>query len=455
METTLETQDLAGILARLAEANREVSTAYPGDRPDRQPVQTVYGGAQLFTADVARKLGASASRLFEEYAPDPDTFAGALGLGGDAVFHATLHARVAAKLAHEPIEDFRIDFEDGYGNRPDAEEDADAVRCGEETARGVNDGGLPPWMGIRIKPFTEELKSRSLRTLDLYLTALVRASASRLPAGFVVTLPKIQTPEAVAALVETLERLEDRLGLPARAIPIELMIETPQSLFARDGRVVIPELVRAGRGRVRGAHFGTYDYTASCNITARYQQPQHPACDFARHLMQVSLAGTGVTISDGATTLMPVPPHRAAPGTALTAAQLAENRDTVHRAWRVHYEDVRSSLRHAYYQGWDLHPGQFPTRYAAVFAFFLEAKAEAGERLKAFVAKSAQATLLGATFDDAATGQGLLNFFLRGLNCGAITEDEALATGLSLEELHSRSFGRILDRRRAAARAGA
>jgi hypothetical protein len=205
---------------------------------------------------------------------------------------------------------------------------------------------------------------------------------------------------------------------------------------------------------VRGAHFGTYDYTAGVGITARWQVPSHPACDFARHVMQVSLAGTGVTISDGATTVMPVGPHKAASGAALTPRQAEENRDAVHRAWKIHFDDVRSSLRHAYYQGWDLHPAQLPTRYAAVYSFFLEARDEAGARLKAFVEKAAQATLLGSIFDDAATGQGLLNFFLRGLSCGALTEDEALAAGLGLEELRSRSFVKILNARRASAATG-
>jgi hypothetical protein len=41
-----------------------------------------------------------------------------------------------------------------------------------------------------------------------------------------------------------------------------------------------------------------------------------------------------------------------------------------------------------------------------------------------------------------------LNFFLKALNCGAITEKEALATGLTLDEIRSRSFYKILQGRR-------
>jgi len=442
------TGDLPGdALARLTQANRTFARAYAGDRADRQPVHTVYGGAHLFTAGVAARLGEAALASLAEYAPEAATFARAIGLP-DALA-PMVYRRVTEKLRAEPVEDLRLDFEDGYGNRPGAEEDRHAVSAAEEAASGMKRGSLPPFIGIRIKPLSDELGARSLRTLDLFLTTIVSRTGGTLPANFVVTLAKVTVPEQVAALVTALEAVEGSLGLPAGAVPIELMVETPQSLIGPRGELALPALVAAARGRCRGAHFGVYDYTASLNITAMHQMPSHPACDFARQAMQVALAGTGVTLSDGSTNVMPVALHRAAPGGApLTPAQREENREAVHRAWRTHYEDVRSSLRHGYYQGWDLHPAQLPTRYAAVFAFFLEAKDEAALRLRNFVEKAAQATLVGTTFDDAATGQGLLSFFLRGINCGALAEAEALATGLTLEDLRGRSFVKILDARR-------
>ena len=285
--------------------------------------------------------------------------------------------------------------------------------------------------------------------MTIFLESLLRQTGGALPKNFVITLPKITSAQQVATLVEVLERFESEQGLGAGALRIELMIETTQSIVTPAGGFAIPELIAAARGRCRGAHFGTYDYTAGCNITAMFQLPSHPACDFARHVMQVCLAGTGVTISDGATTIMPVGPHRAAAGgPPLTPAQREENARAVHKGWKIHFDDVRTSLRNAYYQGWDLNPGQLPTRYAAVFSFFLESREEAAARLKAFVDKAAQATMLGNIFDDAATGQGLLNFFLRGINCGALREEEALATGLTLEELRGRSFVKILNARR-------
>ena len=107
--------------------------------------------------------------------------------------------------------------------------------------------------------------------------------------------------------------------------------------------------------------------------------------------------------------------------------------------------DAVPFLAGGFYQGWDLHPAQLVTRYAALYGFFLDGIDAAGVRLKNFVSKAAQATLVGDVFDDAATGQGLLNFFLRGINSGAITEQEALKmTGLTADEFRGRSFVKIM-----------
>ncbi len=440
---------LAPILARLAEANAGFARKYPGESGSRQPVHTVYGGAHLFRADTARRLGDLALRSLDTYAPDATSFAGALGRSGRRL-GATLYQRLRDKLEREPVEDFRLDFEDGYGNRPDDEEDATAVAAATTVAEGLARRTLPPFIGIRIKPMNRELHRRAVQTLELFLGALVGKTAGRLPDHFVVTLPKVVIPEQVTALVDVFELLEQRHRLEAGSLKLELMVETPQSLIGADGRSPLPALVAAARGRCLAAHFGVYDFTASLNITASEQRMQHPACDLARQLMQIGLAGTGVMLSDGATNVLPVGPHREGEKKRLTPKQRAQNRDAVFRGWRLHFEDVRHSLANAYYQGWDLHPAQLPTRYAALYSFFFEALDSASLRLKSFVEKAAQATLVGDVFDDAATGQALLNFFLRGLNCGAITEPEALATGLTLKELSNRSFLPILEARRGA-----
>ncbi len=424
----------------LGEAAVRIATDFPGERPDRQPVHTVYGGAHLFTSGTAGKLGELAREAMDRWIANPADLARVLDMPDDLA--TRVHALVAEKLRREPVEDFRIDFEDGYGHRPDEEEDGHARSAGAQLAEGLAAGTLPPFTGIRIKSLSGELHRRALRTLDLFITSAVEAGG-RLPDGFTVTLPKIQDVRQVEVLAEALAEIEQGLGIPG--IPIELMMETPQMVIDRDGTAGARRFVDAGGSRVRGAHFGTYDYTASLAITAAYQTMDHPACDFARHALQVSLAGTGVWISDGATNVMPVPTHR---GDDLDEGQQDENRRIVHHAMRLHYDHIRHSLTHAYYQGWDLHPAQFPTRYAAVYAFFLEGLDQAGARLSNFVESAAKATLVGEVFDDAATGQGLLNYFLRAINCGAIDEDEATArTGLTIDEIRTRSFLAILEGR--------
>jgi len=448
MPTTLKTESLQTTLDRLRTANLALTRRYPGDSGKRQPVHSVYGGAHLFKADAAAKLGALALRALDEYAPTPADLTDALGLTDDLA--GAVRERVAAKLAREPVEDFRADFEDGYGNRPDAEEDGHAESVAREMAAGFKAGSLPPFIGIRIKPFTEELRGRSLRTLDLFLTALVRETGGRLPDNFVVTLPKVTIPEQVETLADVFDLLEPALGLAVGELRLEIMIETTTAILGPDGRSQLPLLLDAARGRCVAAHFGTYDYTASCDITAAQQRMDHPACDFALHMMKVAYAGTGIWLSNGATNVLPVPPHRAAPdGPPLTPEQLAENRTVVHRAWHLHADHTRHSLINAFYQGWDLHPAQLVPRYATVYAFFLEGLDAASDRLRNFVQKAAQATLVGEVFDDAATGQGLLNYFLRAMSCGAISEAEALErSGLTLDELRSRSFVKILAGRR-------
>jgi hypothetical protein len=175
---------------------------------------------------------------------------------------------------------------------------------------------------------------------------------------------------------------------------------------------------------------------------------RHPVCDFARHLMQVALAQSGVQLSDGGTNVMPIAPHVAEAGRPLGRREKEANRHAIHRAWRIHFEGVTHSLVSGYYQGWDLHPAQLVTRYAAVYAFFQSARPAATARLRAFVEKASRATLVGDVFDDAATGQALLNFFVRGLNSGALTAEEGAETGLSPGELSGRSFLQILENRK-------
>lgn len=445
IQTTLTPENLAPVVADLAAENRAFMATYPGESDRRQAVHTVYGGGHLFKADSTGRLGEVALRSLRDYAPDAAELTRILGENWQPAFAEKLYSRIVEKLQREPVEDFRLDYEDGYGNRVDSEEDGHAEQGARQVAEGFAAGTLPPFIGIRIKPFNEDLRDRAIRTLDIFITTLVRETGGKLPENFVVTLPKVQLAAQVTAAAALLTMLEEKLGLPHGCIPIEPMIETPQAIIDRHGECPLLAFVQAAEGRCRSVHFGVYDYTASSGITAAYQAMGHPTCDFARAHMIVSLAGTGVHISDGATNILPVAPHR---GEGLTEEQVARNFAAVHGAWKLGYDDNLHSLENGIYQGWDLHPAQLVARYAAVYSFFLQGLEAASGRLKAFVEKAALASLFGDVFDDAATGQGLLNFFLRGIACGAITEAEALETGLTLEEIRSRSFYKILTGRR-------
>ena len=473
MKRTISNKKREKIFSKLKDANTAFQKEYPGERKDRQPVQTLYGGANLFRYNSAKVLGAKALETFQNYAPDFITFGRVFQLSGiekldnnqsneslkysyetldpqaqkahPAWLSAEVYYKVIQKLKNEAIEDFRIDFEDGYGNRSNDEEDATAIDAATEVAKGMEEGTLPPFIGIRIKPFTEEMKERGLRTLELFLTTLAKKTGGALPKNFVVMMPKVTIPEQPEALALFFELLEKELKIKKGVLQMEMMVETTQSIMDSEGTNPLLRFVKAAKGRCIAMHFGTYDYTASTGITARYQEMDHPVCDFAHHMTKVALAHTGIWLSDGATNTMPIGPHR---GDGLTEEQQQENRTIVHRSWKKGYDHIRHSLWNGYYQGWDLNPAQLPMRYAAVFAFFLESYDDAVERLKTFVEKAARATLIGDVFDDAATGQGLLNYFLRALNSGAISEEEALKTGLTLEEIRGRSFKKILENRK-------
>jgi citrate lyase beta subunit len=480
MKRTLFPESLREIATRLEQAHKAFERRYPGPSGDRQPIHVVYGGAHLFRSGTARRLGELALRSLDEYASDFAAFARAIGLpgaerlpesSGDAAtiaksieadpeaarrenrpawFAHTVYRRIREKLEREPVEDFRIDFEDGYGNRPDEEEDGHAAAAASEVSAAMNAGSLPPFFGIRIKPFSEELRERSMRTLDIFLTELAGKTRGELPKTFYLTLPKVRLPDEVAALTDICSRLEPMLDLEPGALRIELMIETAQAIFNERGEANLLALVSAARGRCAAVHFGPYDYTASLHITSPRDAMTHPASDFARGVLQASLAGTGVRISDGPVNVLPIPPHRAGKdGAPLTARQMAENRATVNNGWRIHFDHVRRSLERGFYQGWDLHPAQLPPRYAAVYSFFLENLDSASERMRNFMDKAAQATRVGQVFDDAAMAQGLLNYFVQAIGCGAVAAGavEAL-TGLSTAELRSASFLKILEGRR-------
>lgn len=404
---SLTAAEIEGTLARLSAVDERMAREFPGGRGTRQPVHTCYVPADRVDADVLLRWSREALTTLDTHAPGPDEFAEAIGIPRE---HAqVVHPRVRQRLLGDPVEDLRIDFEDGYGQPADDTEDSDAVRTAAVVAEWVAQGVAPANIGLRVKSFdTPELRARCARTLDIFLTEL--SIRGRVPAGLVLTFPKVVDRAQVEVFVEILESLEAKLGLdPLR---FEIQVETPQSIVDSEGRMAIPGFLRAGNGRVSGLHFGTYDYTAACGITGANQHLAHRACDFARHVMQVCAAGTGVLLSDGSTNVLPVG-------------------EQVHHGWRTHYQLVRRSLEHGFHQGWDLHPAQLVTRYAAVFTAFWETADADARRLGDYVHARASAVQ-----DEPATVRALAVSFVRAMDSGATDPDEVREmTGVAESEL--------------------
>jgi citrate lyase beta subunit len=360
-------------------------------------VHTVYVAAPLFQPDTGPRWGQAALAAIDESRELFTEIA-----GGEELVE-----RVRTKLAAEPVEDVRIDFEDGYGAPGDDVEDRDADSAARSLARAIETGVAPPSRGIRFKSLEAPTRRRGVRTLTLFLARFLECGAT--VDGFVVTLPKITSLEQVEAMTDLAAGLEESFGLPTHSLRFELQIETPQSILGPDGSALVARMIHASDRRVTALHYGTYDYSAFCGIPAAYQSMEHPVADHAKAVMQAAAAGTGVRLSDGSTNVLPV-----------------GGPDDVRRGWELHARLVRRSLERGYYQGWDLHPAQLPTRFAATYAFFLEGFRDAAGRLRNYL-QDAGATVM----DEPATARALADFLVRGVDCGAVSLDEAAgATGL-------------------------
>lgn len=395
------------IAESLAATDALLASAYPGDDGSRQPVHTAYIPADTFNAGLPLQWGTTALAAADAQG-GLEAVAASLGFANPA----TLAGLVERKLGAEPIEDLRLDFEDGFGSRPDTEEDAHALAAGREVSDAVRSGSAPPFIGIRFKCFEEATRERGLRTLDLFISSLLEHG--ELPDGLVLTLPKVSTVAQVQAMDYACGRLEEVHGLQPGRLRFEVQMETPQLILAADGTVPVAQLLHAASGRISALHYGTYDYSASLEISAAYQSMEHPAADYAKQVMQVAVAGTGVRISDGSTNVLPI-------GTP----------ENVASAWALHSRLVARSLAAGYYQGWDLHPAQLVTRYLATYDFYRSGFSAAALRLKNYVHKI-ESTIL----DEPATARALARFIHRGLACGALTGDEVSEeAGVSIAEL--------------------
>jgi citrate lyase beta subunit len=361
---------------------------YPGEWPERQPVHTCYVPADAVVPKLAGTWGSAALEALDQHGlPD---------LGIDPELVEEVLPRVRFKLASEPVEDLRIDAEDGY-RRGAEHEDDDVLQAAATVAADLEAGVAPPSIGIRGKSLEAHTRHRGVRSLDLFLGALRGRRA-------VVTLPKVTDVEQVAAFLPVLEALQAAHQV---TLDLELQIETPQAVIGPDGTATLARMVHVAGPRLIGLHYGTYDYSAALGIAAGYQASDHPAADFAKQVMQVSAATTGVHVVDGSTNVLPVGP-----------------REQVHAAWKLHSRLVRRALHRGFYQGWDLHPAQLVTRYVATYAFFRAAVPHAAARLAAYLDRAD-----GGVLDEPATARALAGVLLRGLDCGAVDEADVQAAG--------------------------
>ena len=399
--------------ALLADADAELAHRYPGDAPGRQPVHTVYVPADRFHAETVPEWGKAAADALAAHGAEPETLASVLRMDQNTVADAL--PLVQDKLVAEPVEDLRIDFEDGLGSIQGGEEDEMAVGAARSLLAAHSSGAAPPWTGIRFKSLEPATRARGIRTLDLFVGTL--ATAGDLPGGLVLTLPKVTSVGQVEAMTVVCQRLEEAYELGVGQLRFEIQIETPQAILGPDGTATVARLIHAAPGRLVGLHYGTYDYSAALGIAAAQQSLDHPAADHAKAVMQTAAAGTGVRLSDGSTNVLPV-------GSSAS----------VHAAWRLHARLVRRALERGFYQGWDLHPAQLPTRYLATFAFYRAGAHEASSRLSAYAHGTP-----GGVLDEPATAQALATFLLGGLHCGALRPNEIGIDEATLRALVERS----------------
>lgn len=407
----------------LATADVALATAFPGAAPRRQPVHTFYWSAARFTGATVAEMGRQALEALDRDLPDAAALADALGgvqrgdgLGPllDPELAEEIYPLIRAKLETEPIEDLRIDFEDGFTQRgvAEADRDADESRHLDRVLTELDEATMPPFWGLRFKSLDPSSRVRGITTFVGFVDTWVRRYG-RLPRQFHPTLPKVTSVAQVEQMVTICERLERRLELAPSTLRFEIQIETPQSIIGPDGTTLVARFVHAAQGRCLALHYGTYDYSAYCNIAPQYQSMEHPVADFAKANMQAAAAGTGVWLSDGSTNILP---------TGSLPERLA--------GWRLHARLVDRSLRQGFYQGWDLHPAQLITRYAATYAFYRRGAATAIERLQTYRALALGEHVESPYLDEPATAKMLAGFVLRGKHCGALTEADTRATGL-------------------------
>lgn len=358
----------------LPPASRELAGAW-------QPGYTLYGGAHLFGPATPEKMLQLARRWLKEY----------------PWLTETARRRVEQRLS-EPLEDFRIDFEDGYGARLSSEEDGHARLVAQALPQAEHYRRI----GIRLKPINRLWAPRVLRTLQLCVGEL-----SVWPRGFCLTLPKVEEVSQILWLLQELPAIEGQRG----PLPLEIMIESPQGLRN------VSALVEAAGSRCRGVHFGPFDFLASCQIPQA--QRHHPLNQQARGQLLLTLSGRGVELADGPTTQLPLPIHRNP-----LPAQIPENQKSVRQAWELHRDEVLQARKQGFRQGWLLHPAQLISHYSALLQESEAIWPQALERLRLYLDEGGKARASGSEFDDRATARMWVQAVAQAVDLGLIQESQ-------------------------------
>ncbi|MBJ7471389.1 MAG: hypothetical protein JHD16_08795 [Solirubrobacteraceae bacterium] len=425
----------AGAIQALDDALRPLddwaAARWPGGAGLGQPIHTVYVPADQAAPGLCSDWGRRARAALDEFGATAQELASAVGLPAAEVQDAW--PLLLRALEEQPIQDLRVDLEDGYGPHSDADEDAHADAAAQTLLAEAADPAGPRRCGIRHRSLEASTRPRAVRTLDRVVGRLMQAGG--LPSGFVVTLPKVIHLDQVRVYVVLLDALEQAHGLPSGALRFEIQVETPQTILGPDGTLPLAPMIEAGAGRVTGLHYGTYDYSAAMGVGAQHQRADHPVAQTAKAVMRLAAAGTGVEVSDGSTNRLPV-----------------GDRGTVHANWAEHTRLVLGALSDGVRQGWDLHPAQLVTRHLTTIVVQRRGLPEKLDRLAAYLAATGQgnaaaapSTSGGGALDEPATAQALAADAMRAVESGAAQTSEVESrTGAPSEALRALANRRVV-----------
>jgi citrate lyase beta subunit len=399
---------------------------------------TFYGGAHLFKETTFSRMTQLGQQGFERFFATPK----ALGDWYDLVFHVPadnvkiegalrqgsvgfseadltqLHTLLKACISRQFLEDYRIDFEDGYGVHEPTEELAQAERSAKVLAQVL--ASAPslealPNVGIRLKPFSGGQAAHSVRLLGHFFETLqANVSLEKLP-SFWVTLPKCRMAAEGVKLAQLLESLEVALGLASNTFGMELMFETLEGIQALGNRDFVqhwlPEVADGCCQRPTALVLGTFDTCAEWGIASRNQGHQHPLMDYVR--LQALGWGNqiGAQVVDSIT--------RTVPQLSMDGEPLA-----------VHGRHVAHSLALGVSAGWDIHPLQVLARHAVRLAMVFSGLSAALERLERFLTARTHASRVGAGFDDLATVRGLVLQLEQAERLGLVSVQQIIAQGV-------------------------